>query len=315
MTGGEIAFIVYLVVLAGGLSVAIAAGSLRYLVLRWKALYIVGVVLAMISFWGLAWVRFTPWEYITAIPNFVQDKAPEILDWVVNLIGADSVKQVWRLISTQILRLSGPWTVVVMLTMSQVASLARADTILPMAFLGAVAGLLWVGLATPVWWVPAVIRPRSGFARWGGVILASFAAATACLLVSSIPDIDALGSSGSFELGLLAALMGARVGEGVWWSLLGLLFLVAAGIAEVIVPQTSIAGPLVEPGSHPRALQPALRKGGKPITTPKGIPSRLPWRWRGLSGTRPRWRRPGPLRSPLRLAALFRPGPRRRKRR
>ncbi len=74
-----------------------------------------------------------------------------------------------------------------------------------------------------------------------GVAVAAAAGLGLLLLVTRMTTVDSLGSSDDFVVRLTAALAQVRVGPGIWWTLLGLVLLIAFGLVYDIAARVSLA--------------------------------------------------------------------------
>ncbi len=92
--------------------------------------------------------------------------------------------------------------------------------------------LVPLGISIPVL-VAGLMARGSGFARAGGWVLLVTSIISAVSLLFVLPHLDAAGTEFNFQLALLATILGAKMGNGPWICLAGLVLLAVGGVIEI----------------------------------------------------------------------------------
>ncbi|MBN1874685.1 MAG: hypothetical protein JXA33_10680 [Anaerolineae bacterium] len=186
--------------------------------LRLRLVTLLGCVVALGAYFSQAWIEFNPIEYIT--PSDVLDCIPEdLLAFIVEKMGSEQGAKILRILA-DFMQLNG-WQTQVIPTYS-IAT--RVCTLFAPVL--AFAALLWIPFG--VW-----LRGKKLTAMVGGLMI-FLNGVGSILLLLVLPDLDALGMAGDFHGMLLATLVGAHLGNGPWWAIIGMLLIAVGGVVEIM---------------------------------------------------------------------------------
>ncbi len=197
------------------LAVMALASDTRFAVgLRPRLLTLLGVALILGGFFQ-PWLNLDFLRYVRLGPDVLTAFLPEVLQQ----IGPEPVAKVLFLLE-RVTHLNG-WQM-------QLVPFYNVPT-----RLAAVAPLL-LAMAALVWtpWGASLAGSRACKAVGG--ILTCLSLALLVALTAAAPILDALGQPQQLEWSLLTVLLGVRVGNGVWLTLVGLLLLAIGGVVEVV---------------------------------------------------------------------------------
>ena len=208
-----------LMLVCGGLVVLIQTTPLLQHFKR-RIAALIGVFLVLASFLFQPWIRLNFIEYLVNIPQSIKDLLPEgVVKLVIDRLGVDWLGRLLEIVGN-VTSLSG-WKIQFIPTYgfwTHFWMLAPVILVFPVA-LGILFGSLLHGRAIP---------------RILGGVLAVFSLILFLGLLFSLPDIDTLGIHHNFQWSLLAAMVGAKLGNGPWFMCLGLLFWVIGGIVDLM---------------------------------------------------------------------------------
>lgn len=184
---------------------------------------IVGIISVLCGFWLLPWLSFTPWQYLTFVPDWAKDLLPEALDFVTTVFGSGKIGEILAVLN-KFTSLPGRWLMILMPTVD-LWNLVLPRLAIGLPVLVGICALLWLVLSY-------VMRSRLlTQAMATGQAIAAFVALV--LLLWQVPNIDAWGTSGNLHAGFLTLLTGARIAYGAWIVLIGLVYLVLGGLREI----------------------------------------------------------------------------------
>jgi len=184
---------------------------------------IVGIISVLCGFWFLPWLSFTPWQYLTFVPDWAKDLLPEALDFVTTVFGSGKLGEILGILN-KFSSLPGRWLIILMPTLD-VWNLVLPRLAIGLPVLVGVCALLWLVLSY-------VMRSRLLTQAMGtGQAIAAFVSFV--LLLWQVPNIDAWGTSGNLQAGIFPLLTGARIAYGAWIVLIGLFYLVLGGLREI----------------------------------------------------------------------------------
>lgn len=184
---------------------------------------IVGIISILGSFWFLPWLGFSPWQYLTFVPDWAEDLFPEALDFVTTVFGSGKLGEILAILN-KFISLPGRWLIILMPTLD-LWNLVLPRLAIGFPILVGVCALLWLFLSY-------VMRSRLLTQAMGtGQVIAAFVALV--LLLWQVPNIDAWGTSGNLQAGFFPLLTGARIAYGAWIALIGLFYLVLGGLREI----------------------------------------------------------------------------------
>jgi len=184
--------------------------------LRW--LTVLGAGLVIFAFFFEPWIKLDFISYLIDIPEVAREAVPGALELLVRLLGWDVTAKFLHFLSL-FGSLNG-WQIHLIPTYSFGLRLACFTPLL-------VAGtfLLWVPISLTA--LGKLLSSRVGYFQ----MFVSFIVMLA--LLTSLPELDAIGSSSNFQWVLFTGLIGAHVGRGPWLTELGLLVLFFGGWLEL----------------------------------------------------------------------------------
>ncbi len=143
------------------------------------------------------------------LPEAIQRLAPESLAKVWRLVEEFSQLKAWQLQMIPFYRLG-----------------TRLAVILPTLL--ALLALFWLPFG--------VVMGGRRISKAIGAVLCGLSLWALIILLGALPELDALGASTQREWSFVVVLLGVRLGNGVWFTVVGLLLLVAGGIVEIVTP-------------------------------------------------------------------------------
>jgi hypothetical protein len=196
------------------LNTAIAEG------LRPRMITLLGAVLLASGFFFQPWIEFDFLSYINPTPEFIRQLIPvELLPLLVERYGVEWLSRSLRIL-TILTQLNG-WQIELIPTLSL---WTRFWSLLPLFSLAlAIASTIFGSTFRGGW-----------FPRAMGTVMVLLGVVNSGFLLLDLAAIDNLGIYGDFRWKLLAAILGARLGNGPWFCILGLLSTAVGGLVEIV---------------------------------------------------------------------------------
>jgi hypothetical protein len=210
-----------LIPLLCGSLILIICSALAFL-LRWPRVKLLapqflGVWLTLGAYFFLDWIRFAPWAFLgNQGLNIVSEIIPSLFALLRQLHYYERLFGFLR----YLLGISGPWATLIQLNFNPFLRLA----IVAPAVVG------FISLLTGIWAPSISSRARQQL----GKAQIFFCALALLLLIGHLNYLDAWGGNKLLETNLLALFVGARIGSGPYWAMLGLIILMATGLWQIV---------------------------------------------------------------------------------
>ncbi len=184
-----------------------------------RMITLLGILLTFLGFFFEHWIELDFLGYIDPTPELIRDIVPsEIVIAIVKRIGSEWIGSILDIFDT-FTSFNGV-TIHLIPTLFGWIWLATWTPLIPLSF-----SIL----------VPAIglKSPASGFAKVGGWILLATSLLSVLSLLFVLPRLDAAGSESSFQFSLLATILGVKMGNGPWVSIIGMLLLAVGRVIEL----------------------------------------------------------------------------------
>jgi len=191
---------------------------------RPRLILLLGSVLTIGAFFFLRWIELDFIGYFNIDLDFLTlFVSPRVLHFISQKLGMIDFDLRWL---SKILHLLHNFTYFNGVTLQLVPTYGvgeHAATMLPPL----------VGILGAILILPAASYPGTLPVRVLGGILALISAISLIALLLVLPDLDSLGIHGDFRWMLMVTILGARLRSGPWYTMIGLLLLMAGGLIEV----------------------------------------------------------------------------------
>lgn len=185
-----------------------------------RLITLLGIVLIVGAFFFQPWIKFSFLDYLVPTPEFIKRIAPsEVVAILVEKLGMEWLGKLIHIFK-MFTKFNG-WQIELIPTLGVST---RIITVFPPIL--AVATILTLPVC-------ATFRGRF-VSKTIGLFMLIFSIINAVLLLSALPDLDALGIQGNFQWNLFATILGAHIGNGPWFCLLGLMLLGLGGLIELV---------------------------------------------------------------------------------
>lgn len=196
--------------------VAFTSNSPLAVGLRPRMTTLMGVALILGGFFQ-PWLSFEFLRYLRIGPGIISDILPEILQW----LGPEPLAGLLKTLE-RITHLNAWQIQLVPFYNLKIRLIALAPILL------ALGAMVWVP-----WGASLAGR---GICKIAGAFQVSLSLVTLLMLTLALPDLEALGQPVQLPWSLLGALLGVRLGGGIWLTLIGLCALSIGGAVEIFDP-------------------------------------------------------------------------------
>ena len=185
--------------------------------LRPRLFTLLGAVFLIGGFLFEPWVKFDFLKYFVEAPDVIRNFSPQVYEILFHSVGVKGLAKFFGIFS-MVTNLSGwqlqlipvyPWHV-------------RLFTLIPLLIGGI--SLIWVPIGSN--WRGRIIN------RWVGGALMVFSSISLLLLILISSEIDSMGGYANFQWAFFTTILGARIGRGLWVTILGLCFTIIGGWNE-----------------------------------------------------------------------------------
>lgn len=189
--------------------------------LRPRLVTLLGCVVAFGAYFSQAWLEFDIIGYIEIFPleDMLGLISEGLFALIIEKLGIEWGPKILQLLS-DFTQLNG-WKIQAVPTYPLAT---RACTLMPPVL--AFAALLWVPMG--VW-----LRGKR-FAVFVGWLMIALNVLGSVSLLLALPSLDALGMAGHFRGMLFSAFLGARIGNGPWLAIIGMLLIAMGGAVEIM---------------------------------------------------------------------------------
>jgi hypothetical protein len=186
---------------------------------RIRIVSLLGFVLVGCGFFFQPWIKLSFLDYLDLTPKFLnQFFSGGILEKLIDLVGVHWLSKLVEVFHK--LTIFNGWQIEFIPTFN---IWIRLSTLLPLIpFFISLPGII-IGSA----------YRGSPMAKFFGGSQAALSLISAFALLFALPRIDSLGIQNNFQWALLSTILGAHMGNGPWFCLIGLLLLIAGGLIEL----------------------------------------------------------------------------------
>jgi hypothetical protein len=183
---------------------------------------LLGLSLIVVAYFFQPWVKLDFILYLDPTSGFLAGLLPpDAMASLVNRIGLGWAAQLFHLLAT--ITVFNGWQLQLIPTLSIPT---RLWTVIPMLVAGMGVLITIVGTV----WRNSIVS----CILWTVLIVASVLSAIG--LLASLQNISSLDVSGQFGWTLLVSILGVQIGNGPWYTLVGLLCMALSGLRAIIVP-------------------------------------------------------------------------------